>query len=409
LPSIKESDRFVDGAFALAFAGLAWLVVFGHRGVAPCVGLMAVAAASRPRFWRIGIAPRRTSMRIAAAVSALFILWTAASGLWSPTPGALWLAATLTVGVLAGVALAHEASTAAPRRVRRLAAFFASAVTTAAAALLFEALTGGYLRDVVPPRDSSPARWRDLTSLARGATALVPLAFPAAVMIRRLTGSIVLGFVPLLALFAASAQFSVFANVVALAAGAFAYAAALAAPRTALRIVLLSFVAAALATPLAAAALPAEALTADGLAPPSWAQRLFIWREAASRALGACFPLGCGADYARAWAAFAAPIEIPGAPGPLPSMPIHPHNVFIQITLELGLPGIAAFTAASAAAAAAVGRAPLTREAAAAIAGALAATFISVMFEASLWQVWRLAVVTLAALGAAVAYRLNNS
>ena len=44
-----------------------------------------------------------------------------------------------------------------------------------------------------------------------------------------------------------------------------------------------------------------------------------------------------------------------------------------------------------------------------AIAAVAAVSFISVIFEASLWQVWRLSAFALAALGCAVSYSVNKS
>ncbi|MCB2098187.1 MAG: hypothetical protein KDE05_11175, partial [Parvularculaceae bacterium] len=126
-------------------------------------------------------------------------------------------------------------------------------------------------------------------------------------------------------------------------------------------------------------------------------------------ALGVCAPFGCGADFSRALAADARLIEVPGAPGGLPAMPIHPHNAFLQMWLELGLPGVVAAASALIAAAISLYKLSMSRPAFAAICGALAASLISLLVEASLWQAWRLAVFGLAAFACAVAYRLDNS
>jgi O-antigen ligase len=407
-------DRTIDAMFAVALVGLAWLVVFGHRGVAPCAGFMALAAALRRSVWREGfslLAPARLQgdfLSQAALAALLFCLWIAASEFWSPTPGAHWLAITVGASVLVAGALAHEALAASAARARRLATWFALAVFAAAAALMFEGLSGGYLRSVTPPDDLSAFRNKDMTSLARGVTAMAPLVFPAAIIIRRQTGSTLIAAAPAIMLAIAAARFSVFANVVALAAGAAAFLIALAQPKATLAAIAALFVAAALLFPVLATSLPFEELLSDGSAPPSWAQRLFIWREAGDRALGSCFPLGCGADYARGWAENASFVTVPNWPVPVSVMPTHPHNVFLQIWLELGLPGLLLFCAAIGLGVASLLRRPIDRPVLSALAAAAAVSFISVMFEASLWQAWRLAVFSIAGFGIAVSYSVNK-
>ena len=393
------------------------LAVFGHRGVAPCVGVMALSVALRRRVWVAGfglLSPRRLTtdpLSMAAAATLGFSIWVAATLLWSPIPGAEWLGLTVLVSALGGGALAFEAQTACVRRAGSFSVLFVFMVCAASAALMFEGLSGGYLRDVVPPEDSSPLRSKDFVALGRGVTAIAPLVFPAAVLLRRLTGSWLVALSPAAALFVAAAKFSIFANVAALAAGALAFGAALSIPRSGVKFWSALFMVALAAAPFVARGIPPGAVESGefGFLPASWALRLVAWREAADAALGACFPFGCGADYARAISERRIMIEIPGWPVALPTMPIHPHNLFLQIWLELGLPGVILFAAAFIGGAAALLRANIDRMTYAAIAAVAAVSFISVIFEASLWQVWRLSAFALAALGCAVSYSVNKS
>lgn len=409
-------DRLVDGAFIIGFAAFAWLAVFGHRGVAPATGLMALAAIRRPDFRRAArtlldqgrFSPDPTAIALIAMCG--FSVWIAITAFWSPIAGAEWLGLTILASAIAAAALVFEGLYAAPKRARRLAALYAAAVGVAAAALMFEGLSGGYLRSIIPPTDESPLRWRDMTALGRGVTAVAPLVFPAAALLRALTGSWSVAFTPAIAAFVAAIQFSIFANVVAIAAGALVFAAALARPRLVLKIVGAAFLFALLVSPFVAGALRAESILEGGAdaIDLSWAQRVIVWREAGALAIEQCFPLGCGADFARALSAQGETIEIGASGIALPQMPIHPHNLFIQIWLELGLPGVAAFGFAMFAVLWALLRVRLDSATSAAITAALSAAFISVMFEASLWQVWRLAVFALAAFGGAVSYSINN-
>jgi O-antigen ligase len=409
-------DRLVDGAFFLTMPLMAWLAVFGHRGAVVVVGLSALAIALRPGVWREGL-PLLSPSRIrgadlprAAFAGLLFALWIAITGFWSPVPGAPKIALGLAAFTIAGGALVYEASRASERRVRRMAMLFAGAVTAAAALLLFEGLTGGALRAIVPPADQSPLRWKDMTALARGVTFVAPLVFPAAAILFALSGSRLLALAPLTLALLASAQFSVATNIVAILFGLGASALALWRPRAIIVALGALFLASLLSAPLFALA-PADAvLTAESaLLPPSWAQRVNLWKEAADRVLDGCFLLGCGADYTRAWGAEGAMIDVPGSPIPLKEAPMHPHNLFLQIWLELGILGVLTIGVALSFALRRLASVEPQRLAFAAVAGASAAAYISFMFEASLWQAWRIAVLSLAAFGAALSYSLNGS
>ncbi len=410
-------DRIIGGAFAIGLAGVACLAVFGHRGVAPCAGFMALAVALRREVWSAGfglLSLRRVlsdPLSIAFLAMIVFSIWILIGAYWSPVPGAGELGLTVFVSVLAGGALSFEALRSPSLHTRRIAVMFVVSVSMASAALLFEGLSGAYLRQVFPPEDASAARWKDFTALGRGVTAMAPLIFPAAVLLRRLTGSWIVAATPALALMIAAGSFTVFSNVASISFGIFAFAAACAAPRLTVSCLAILAIVALLASPFIAAHLPASAVLNGDAAelPTSWAQRLIIWKETAAIALSQCMPLGCGADFARDLSEKGATVLIPGWPITLPVMPLHPHNLFLQVWLELGLPGVISLALAIASATAALLKANADRLTMAAIAAAIAAAFVSVMFEASLWQVWRLAVFALAAFGCAMAYSTNNT
>lgn len=403
-------DRIIDAAFFLSAGLIPLAAVLSHRAVAPLVTLMAVAVGLRADIWRNGLrllSPSRLMrdpFATATAATLALAIWIATTAFWSPTPGAEWLGLTVLAGALCAGALAYEANRASASRARALAVGFAISVAAAAALLLFEGLSDGYLRDITPPTDETPFRWKDMVALGRGVTAIAPLVFPAAIIIRRTTGSWVVAFVPALGLLLASMQFSIFANTAGLIAGAGAFMVAAASPRLAIKLVAAMFVMALVAAPFVALALPADAVLDGSLSilPPSWAQRLVAWRFAGSAALQHCLPFGCGADYARALAASGGAVQIPNWPLAVQSMPTHPHNLFLQIWLELGAPGVILTATIIMASGAALLRARLAHLSAAAMCAAATACLISVMFEASLWQAWRLAVFALAAYGGSV-------
>ena len=412
---LPAADRLIDATFWLTMPLMAWFAVFGHRGAAVVAGVSALAAALRQSIWREGLsllAPGRiasASLPRAAAACLLFVAWIAVTGFWSPTPGAPKLALTVTVFILSGGALVYEAARAGPARVRRLAALYALAVGAAAAALLFEGLTGGLLRSVIPPTDQTPGRWKDLTALARGVTYVAPLVFPAAAILYALTQSRAAAAAPILFALLAATQFTVAANVAALAGAIGAGTLAFWRPKETVMALGALVIASLILAPLAVLA-PADAILGaeTPLMPASWAQRINLWEESGERILSGCFFTGCGADYTRAWAADSATITVPGWPVPLMEAPIHPHNVFLQIWLELGIFGVLTFGAAFGFGLKRLLDIPPRRAAFAAIAASGAAAYISFMFEASLWQAWRVAILSLAAFGAALSYSLNE-
>jgi O-antigen ligase len=261
------------------------------------------------------------------------------------------------------------------------------------------------LRDLIPPTDQSPQRIKDMIALARGVTFIAPLAFPAAAIIFALTGSRARALAPVALTLLAAAQYSVAANAIAMFFAIGAAAAAYFRPRAVIVALGALFIFSFLAAPMFILT-PADAVTGaeTALVEPSWAQRAHMWREAAARILSTCGLAGCGADYTRAWAQEGTTITVPGSPVPVTEIPIHPHNVFLQVWLELGVVGLGALIAALWFGLRRLSMVEPDRLAFAALAAAAAATYISFMFEASLWQAWRLAIVSLASFGCALAY-----
>jgi exopolysaccharide production protein ExoQ len=121
---------------------------------------------------------------------------------------------------------------------------------------------------------------------------------------------------------------------------------------------------------------------ANALKPLSVWHRLEIWSFVGARIAERPL-LGWGLDSSRA---------IPGGsaltPGGVPWLPLHPHNVTLQIWLELGVPGAVLFVLLIGGLWLALGRAPWPRLYAAAAGGSLAAGFIVALGSYGLWQEW---------------------
>ncbi len=410
----KASRRWFYALFFL----LPLTVVFGHRGLAPWLLLASLPAFARGDFWQGAFGklfdnPSLSDPRFASFVALLFLcLWIFLSAFWSPKHQ-YDLFLYVLAPALVGGSIVWFSLNLSREWAWRLGRAFLLAVAGGMIILAFEGVTDGFLRRALPPYDNPGSR--DIIALGRGVTALAPALFPAAAIAVRQWSRMAALFVLALGV-AAAVSNDVLANVVALGAGFVVVIVAFFTPRAALRMTGWGAIALLLTAPFLAAAIPVEAvyawaeaaMTPDMLsASASSLHRLAIWNATAHEAF-ACLPAGCGADYARMWNDAAPMVAVPGAREALSVIPVHPHNIFLQIWLELGLPGVAAAALFLYFCVAALLRAQLSKAVSAAAAGAFVAIIVSVLVEGSLWQVWRLAAMALAASGVALAHSLEK-
>ena len=395
--------------FAL-FVLLPMTAVFGHRGIAPWLLLASLPAFARGDFWQSAFgqlfdrADIKKPLFAGMAAIIFFCGWIFLSGYWSPKSQP-----SLIFNILAPVLVGGSVvwfSLHLPRVwAYRLSVAFALSIATGMVVLLFEGVTDGFLRSILPPKDTTPGGWRDVTALGRGVTSLVPALFPAAAIAAMIRGRAIGVGVIIVGLLAAVSNL-VSANAAAVVLGAVAAGLALLAPRRAVSIAGWVIIVVLFSAPLLAL-LPVEAIFQKfgGAAPSSWLHRLAIW-QAAGAQISEGLPFGFGADYARIWKETAGTIEVPGESVALSVMPTHPHNVFLQIWLELGVPGVLAMAAFVHFGFRALRAIALPTVVVAGLIGALSALLVSLLVEGSIWQVWRHAAIALAAMGVALSYSL---
>lgn len=373
--------------------------------------VLGAVAALRVAVWKDGlrVVQSPTPFGRTLLAFAIFSGWLLASSLWSEVarPWKVWTDFTFTT--LAAGALVHVAVRAQDRALPALSSIFVGGVAAALALLIFEAATGGLLRAITPPKPRDQEQVRDLIALARGVTAVIPSAFAAlslglAWRGRRAAPLVVGGA---LAALAASLGYSVDTNIVAVAGGACVFGAALIAPRWTIALVASALLLALAAAPLAAI-VPFERFAENAALPASWAQRLYVWGKAGDLVI-ACLPFGCGADYGRAVSALGETAALPHSGLIIDVMPVHPHNLFLQIWMDLGFVGAAAAAAAVAFGAAALARQADDRPLVAGAAAIAVAVLASGLLEASLWQPWRIAAVGFGATGLALSSALRRS
>ncbi len=406
----QQRDRISLYWLFFLFALLPLTAVFGHRGVAPWLLLASLPAFARGDFWQSAFGqlfdtPDLRRPFFAGFVSILiFCIWIFLSGFWSPR-GEPWLAMYVLAPALVGGSVVWFAMNLAGVWAYLLSYAFVMAIAGGAGVLAVEGMTGGFLRGLLPPHEPGPPGVRDAIALGRGVTALAPAVFSAAALAAMLKGKWV-GAGVFAVGFAAAAANDVAANVTALTAGAAGAGFALVAPRAAVRCCGWLLLALLFAAPLTALA-PVEALFErfGGVAPPSWLHRIAVWQSVSAH-IPEALPFGAGADYARVWKETAPMIAVPGAAAPVSLMPTHPHNMFLQIWLELGLVGVLSMAAFIYFGMRVLVAAPLRTGVAVAACGAAGAIAVSMFVEGSLWQVWRLAAMALAAMGAALIHSL---
>ena len=402
----RASLYWLFGLFVL----LPLTAVFGHRGVAPWLLLASLPAFARGDFWQsaFGQLFDRPDIKkpLFAGLVAIIIFcgWVFVSGFWSPKAQP-----SLILNVLAPVLVGGSVvwfSLNLPRVwAYRLSAAFALSIAAGLTVLLFEGVTDGFLRSVLPPKDMTPGGWRDVTALGRGVTSLAPALFPAAAIAAMIRGRWVGVGVVAVGLLAAMSN-TVSANAAAILAGLAAAGLALAAPRRAIVIAGAAILAALFLAPLLAF-MPVDLIfeKQGGVMPASWLHRVAVWQAAAAQ-IPDGLPFGYGADYARIWKETAETIAVPGSRFELSLMPTHPHNVFLQIWLELGLPGVFAIAAFVFFGLRILRELFLPPAILTGMMGALAAIMVSLLVEGSIWQVWRHAAIALAAMGVALSYSL---
>lgn len=354
---------YVVGAAAAAGGGLA---------MAPLVALAALSIVpfhfSRPQL-RIGL-PALTAAALAA--------WLAVSLAWTPTPKADLRYAQALATVLAGALVTAGLMRArGDRLVRRIAL---GGVALLALFLIIDVGFGFPISRIGREADET---WIIARSASKGVAVLGLLAWGAALACGHQSwrSTAIAGTIAVL-VGGLGVAVDMSAAVVAAALGFACWCVASVWPSKALQGVGIILGVVILSAPFLALALNSWS-AADNL-PYSWTQRLEIWRSAAAHVFES--PLfGHGFDSSRSFASEATVNGVDVA-----AIPLHPHNLVLQLWLEGG--GVAAFLAAAFVTAAtwriAVTCAPSTSRAATSL---LSTWCVFSMLSFGAWQEWWIA------------------
>lgn len=363
------------GLRALVAVGIAYTLLLSHRNL-PSV-LVVLALSGLPALVRVRLP--------AWAWGAYgFIAWAALSALWSPYSDRWdW---PVNLALLGGV-IAAVAPISAPKSFR----WIIWGVLAASFLLFIEAVSGGIIRDLLPP-DNRPDK--DDVATARGIGCLVMMMPAATLMAYRWWGWGAVLLLGAATIFMGS-RFGITANLLGGLAGAMAAGLAYFWPRLTLRMVMVSGIAGFVLMPLFVAALPPVDTMMEWTAgPASWRMRLTAWKEIWN-GLGDGDLLrlifGHGVEAGRVLGDTLGGRLLPGAVLPSRAIPTHPHNIFLQVWYDLGLIGVVLSASTLYLGFRRLLTVQLRRDVAMAVAALSAAVLVFAAVDASLWTLWRVA------------------
>lgn len=266
--------------------------------------------------------------------------WCCLSLLWGEEPNPLTLLRLAAVIALAFlmpslIAMLDQASKKTLTNILIMAFFFVLVV------LLIEGLSDAWLHRQLRPQDAVPreGEWVPYLEMvaARGTAMLAPFTFLVAALIARTSNQSVLGVSFVVLSYIAAAMLPMEASGIAILVGATAYGVTRWQPNFALKALFLGCAAAMLVSPLVVSKLLNQTeLTSHGVEiGRNEAQRLAIW-EFTAQEIGKRPILGHGFDSSRVIGARDNAVDGTN----WQALPLHPHNAFLQIWLELGFVGI---------------------------------------------------------------------
>jgi exopolysaccharide production protein ExoQ len=350
------------------------LLTLSSRAAAPLAGVAGVCAfglaapgglAAWRRLWK------------PAALFAAVLAWGLLSTLWAVAPERS-LVMTLRLLGLFAVGLSLIAAVPMLAAPQRLIAWFCAGLVLALGLTLVQYATLGALTQ---PFLDQPFYEPRLNQVENGFVLLVLPLVALLVLQRRLVAAMVFASAIGVTIYLLVGDAAQFAFLVGIGAAILVYLQRRWVVRAAAALAALVVVVAPLVFPQLIRLGDAQRW-ANAVKPLSLWHRLEIWSFVGARIAERPL-LGWGLDSSRA---------IPGGsaltPGGVPWLPLHPHNVTLQIWLELGVLGAILFVLLVVGLWLALGKAPWPRLYAAAAGGSLATAFTVALGSYGLWQEW---------------------
>ena len=313
------------------------VAVYAHQGM---VLLLILALFAQPNFAALVGMMRTWARRPETWLATAFFAWCLVTLAWTPRPNPVTVVRVALVAV-AALLVATRIRTLTDAERAWLGPWAAAAGLLMLALFGEEMITHGLVLGVLDPRLApfQPGQYEPpiMQHASRGAAVLAPLSFAFAALLAGVTKRAWLGVTFVAAALWACMSSTIDASWLAISCGAIAYVVTWRFPRFAVAGFFAALVSYALLAPIPSLTV----LTLDDvtvLGDQTWhgiQQRVGIWQYAAS--LIAERPLtGHGFDAARVLSERGA--IIPRSPG-WPALPLHTHNILLQIWLELGAVG----------------------------------------------------------------------
>ena len=350
------------------------------HGAAPLAGIAGLVAAGLVAAGRGPLA----ALRQPAALLGALLAWGLLSASWSIDPGRSLVIAARLLGLFAA-ALALAAAAGRIARPWRLGLCLLAGTAIAVALAFGDVASGGALSRLVSVRPFAAPRLNQIAAW------LAILVLPAGALLacrgRRLAGALAAAGMAMAVLLLADTTAKV-ALVASLPAAALLYLRRRAVARILAALSVIAILGAPLTLPQLAR-IPAVFARVDAFK-NSAGHRLLIWSFTGDRIAERPF-LGWGLDSARA---------IPGGKDEIRPgqnwLPLHTHDAALQLWLELGAPGAAAFALLAVLLWLGLAAAPWPRLYAAASGGSLAAAFAIALSGWGIWEEWWLGTLGLA-------------
>ena len=270
----------------------------------------------------------------------IFLIWTATSMLWSAEPliyNFLRVAVIIIVSILFFLLM----NSLNPRIKVKVIGTICISFLFLLCILLIEGWTDASIHRFLRPLDSIPreGEWVPYISLiaARGTAILAPFTFLLALFIQKKTNQRKLSCTFVLLSFLATLQMPMAASSLAIFLGCLTYAFVFYKPKVILPAISMALILVALTIPFLTPIIVKEIRGSvyEKLISRNVMQRLEIWNFTSEKINGSPF-VGHGFGAARSISATSINI----ANTNWKAMPLHPHNSFLQVWLELGLLGV---------------------------------------------------------------------
>ncbi len=335
--SVNANDSIPFWSSAITFGLLGPVAAFAKMGTVPLLIICLFGYASFHRLWtELKHILRKPSFLAFGAL----MFWCLTSSIWSDSPAWLSLLRLFLMGTMAILAFAVAEELDSEKK-QKLSIIVLGSSTFLLIVLMIEGLSDAALHQLFRPDDVAPrdGEWVPylLMVAARGTAILAPLCFVAAAVLMRAFNRAFLAVLFVAFSFLSTVLLPMDASSLAIACGCFGVMLARWKPRLMTRFLFGGILVVAFVSPfLTSSLVTRDVLTQAGFEPTrALSQRLEIWEYSSKLALERPI-LGHGFDSSRFLGSLGE--TVPGTNWP--ALPLHPHNAFLQIWLELGLVGI---------------------------------------------------------------------